>query len=227
MEIGGDKEPVPLSPYPSVPVKYTQAVLKDRFHLLLPDEVLILVTAYHESNVNNVRLQELTHKSARDINKLLSDLVEEGLLLPQGTGRGTSYVLSEIFVETGGNNETEYDKETNSGNNSDCLGNNDGNSSNNDLARKDDIENNEILMEISKPAREKKRLNPVVLREIILSLCTNRFLPVAELSYYLRRNADGLRRNHIKKLAEMNRIELRYPNTPNHSDQAYKSVSRD
>src|SRR5690625_6083297 len=154
MEIGGDKEPVPLSPYPSVPVKYTQSLLKYRFHLLLTYEVLILVTAYHESNVNNVRLQELTHKSARDINKLLSDLVEEGLLLPQGTGRGTSYVLSEIFVETGGNNETEYDKETNSGNNSDCLGNNDGNSSNNDLARKDDIENNEILID-----RKSTRLN--------------------------------------------------------------------
>src|SRR5690625_7969816 len=102
MEIGGDKEPVPLSPYPSVPVKYTQAVLKDRFHLLLPDEVLILVTAYHESNVNNVRLQELTHKSARDINRSISEIVEEGLLLPQGAGRGASYALCGIVAECGG-----------------------------------------------------------------------------------------------------------------------------
>lgn len=42
-------------------------------------------------------MQELTNKYPRDINKLLSDLVGEGLLIPQGTGRGTTYILSDFF----------------------------------------------------------------------------------------------------------------------------------
>lgn len=67
------------------------------------------MTAYQEKSVTNVRLQELTNKHSQEINKLLSDLVEEGLLLPQGVGRGTTYVLSDTFTDNDedilGNNE--------------------------------------------------------------------------------------------------------------------------
>jgi ATP-dependent DNA helicase RecG len=115
-------------------------------------------------------------------------------------------------------------KEGNSGNSALNSGNKEDNSGNNGLRGRS---GNEFLMEISMPARKKKRLKAEELREIILSLCKNRFLTAAELSHFLNRNVDGLRKNHIKKLVEMNQLALRYPNTPNHIDQAYKTVDWD
>ncbi|ENH96020.1 hypothetical protein J416_13009 [Gracilibacillus halophilus YIM-C55.5] len=79
-------------------------------------------------------------------------------------------------------------------------------------------------MGIARPAREKSRLKPEVLRNLILSLCSNQFLTVNELAYLLKRDSGGLRKNHIKKLVEMGKLEPRYPNTPSHKNQAYKTV---
>ncbi len=88
---------LPTSLLPNEIVSYIKGALMDRSHLLSPDELLVLVTAYQEKNVTNVRLQELTNKHSKEINKILSNLVEEGLLLPQGSGRGRTYILSDVF----------------------------------------------------------------------------------------------------------------------------------
>lgn len=241
---------LPTSLMPIEIVSYIKHVLKDRYHLLSPDEVLILVTAHQEKSVSNVRMQELTNNYPREISKVLSDLVEEGLLIPQGTGRGTSYVLSDVFApydenylgniqntiegneENNGNKENILGNSENLlGNNAKSLGNNKGyleknesNSGNNEENKGDNEHNNKDLIEIARPAREKKRLKPEILRSLILLLCSDRFLTVAELSYYLKRDQDGLRKNHIKELVDINKLELRYPNTPNHRHQAYKTV---
>jgi predicted HTH transcriptional regulator len=230
---------LPTSLMPNDIVKYIERVLKDRFHLLSPDELLILVTAYQEKSVNNVRLQELTNKYPREINKLLSDLVEEGLLLTQGTGRGTTYILSEVFTDQDDKTKHVTNKKEvirgitgdDLGHNEDSLGNNGNNLGNSEIYLGNSEENlghtePEDLMEISKIAREKKRLHPEVLRDLILSLCSNQFLTISELSRYLARNTDGLRKNHVKKLVETNQLELRYPKTPNHRHQAYKTVKK-
>ncbi|GGB51894.1 hypothetical protein GCM10011409_31850 [Lentibacillus populi] len=55
-------------------------------------------------------------------------------------------------------------------------------------------------------------------------LCTDRFLTLHELSQLLRRESNGLRKNHIKKLLEMKKLRLRYPDVPSHRNQAYKTV---
>ncbi|NCU16689.1 hypothetical protein [Pallidibacillus pasinlerensis] len=210
-----------------------------------------MVTAYQEKSVSNVRMQELTNKYPRDINKLLSDLVGEGLLIPQGTGRGTTYILSDFFEPIDEHNlnilkknldENEKNlsvkenissnKENNSGNKENISGNSEKQfenentkvSGNNRGNIVDDNKTYKELIEIARPARENKRLKPEILRNLILSLCCDRFLTLTELSYFLERGRDGLRKNHIKKLVDMNKLELRYPNTPNHRNQAYKTV---
>lgn len=204
-------------------------ILKDRFHLLSSDEVLALVTTFQEKSVNNVRIQELTNKSSKDITKLLSNLVEEGLLSPQGAGRGTTYILSDVFLELNkryGNSCG--NKENNLGNNKDNLGNKENNLGNNrgNLGEhyKSQKSNTERLMEIARPAREKSRIKPDILRVLILTLCSDQFLTINEIAHYLNRDAAGLRKNHIKRLVENHQLELRYPHTPNHKYQAYKAV---
>ncbi|ENH96019.1 putative transcriptional regulator [Gracilibacillus halophilus YIM-C55.5] len=120
---------LPTSLLPKEIVSYIKEALKDRSHLLSPDELLVLVTAYQEKNVTNVRLQDLTNKHSTEINKILSNLVEEGLLLPQGFGRGTTYILSDAFVDNEENmlsvsNEENIDENINNlGSNEESPGN--------------------------------------------------------------------------------------------------------
>lgn len=105
-------------------------------------------------------------------------------MLTQGTGRGTTYILSEVFgVKVDKSRYTLDKEELIRGITEYDLGNNESNLGNNESSRG--------LMEISKLAQEKRRLQPDVLRGLILSLCMDQFLTIAELSHYLDRDADG------------------------------------
>ncbi|MGY0691288.1 hypothetical protein ACW2QC_00680 [Virgibacillus sp. FSP13] len=127
----------------------------------------------------------------------------------------------------GNNGNTPGNKEENPGNNGNILGNNEEIPGNNRgiLSNNEDFSNNsQKLLEIARPAREKFRLRPEELRSLILLLCSDRFLTLHELSQLLNREASGLRKNHIKKPVKLNKLELRYPDTPSHKNQAYKAV---
>ena len=144
---------------PDAVVEFLEFKLNDRFHLLSSDEILILVTAIQEKSVSNVRMQELTSMHSQDVIKLISNLVHEGLLVPQGYGRGMKYALSELFsLDEGAFTEASFDKIKNrepSRNSEDSAGNNNGLTRNNedstgnneDLARnsEDSTGNNEDL----------------------------------------------------------------------------------
>ncbi|SOB90603.1 predicted HTH transcriptional regulator [Ureibacillus xyleni] len=71
--------------------------LGSRYKTLSSDEVLALVIAYEEKSITNTRLQSLTNKHSQEILKVLSTLVDEEFLVPEGYGRGTRYVLSDFF----------------------------------------------------------------------------------------------------------------------------------
>ncbi|MFZ3591556.1 ATP-binding protein [Bacillus sp. DJP31] len=88
---------LPTSLLPEDIVFLIRETLKDRFHLLTPIELLVLVTAYQEKSVTNVRLQALINKHSLEIKKSLLNLVEEGLILPRGDrGTGTLSHLAPI-----------------------------------------------------------------------------------------------------------------------------------
>lgn len=78
-----------------------------------------------------------------------------------------------------------------------------------------------VLWEISEIARRKKRLSPSKMEEIILQLLMNKPLMLKELSQLLERTSDGLRNNYLAKLLQEEKIQLKYPDQPNHPKQAY------
>ena len=85
-----------------------------------------------------------------------------------------------------------------------------------------------ILLEISKIAREKKRLDDInKIKEIILKLCEIRPLMLKELSDLLNRNSDGIRNNYLSPLIEEGKIRLLYSEQTNHPQQAYITVKKD
>jgi predicted HTH transcriptional regulator len=78
---------------PAEAVTELEAHLGARFAGLTQLERLALVTAATEGMLNHARLREISTDHPTDISKMLARLVKEGLLLPDGIGRGMVYYL--------------------------------------------------------------------------------------------------------------------------------------
>jgi len=61
------------------------------------------------------------------------------------------------------------------------------------------------------------------MRQTILSLCRGRYLSLRDLSALLNRTAETLRDGYVSKMVREGALELRYPDKPSHSNQAYHS----
>ena len=85
----------------------------------------------------------------------------------------------------------------------------------------DRMEIDESLWQMAELARKKKRLHPTIMEQMILQLCAIKPLMLKELAHLLDRTADGLRNNYLAKLLEEGKVQLKYPEQPNHPRQAY------
>jgi ATP-dependent DNA helicase RecG len=164
-------------------------------------EVQALVTADVEGYVDNARMRQITGHHASDITKLLQNLVSREILLQNGQGRWTQY----------------------------CLPSNlDHNSLHIDNHSVHKIENStdqwDALTKIAEPAKLNKRLSPKEMESIILQLCNDHWLTRKQISDLLQRNPDGLRSRFLTSMVEHGLLELRYPDKPNRTDQAYKAA---
>ncbi len=79
------------------------------------------------------------------------------------------------------------------------------------------------LRAIAAPAREKKRMSPELMRELIRRLCRGRFLSVQEMARLLRRGPKSLQERYLTPMCREGLLALRYPGKPNRPDQAYTS----
>jgi ATP-dependent DNA helicase RecG len=79
------------------------------------------------------------------------------------------------------------------------------------------------LSKIANRAKNKQRLIPNEMEQIILELCNDRWLSRKQLAELLSRNAEGLRARFLTPMVEHNLLCLRYPDKPNRADQAYTS----
>jgi hypothetical protein len=65
------------------------------------------------------------------------------------------------------------------------------------------------------------RLIPSQLRDIILRLCSGRYLSAHRLSELTQRSQQGLLSRYIPPMIRERLLALRYPDEPNHPNQAY------
>ncbi|MBF0271489.1 MAG: hypothetical protein HQL98_05340, partial [Magnetococcales bacterium] len=91
-----------------------------------------------------------------------------------------------------------------------------------DSIRSDD-QQDPVLLKIAAPARGNPRLAPEQMESIILTLCRDRWLTGRQLAGYLERHAGGLRARFLTPLVKRGVLELKHPDKPNRSDQAYTS----
>lgn len=181
-------------------------------------EVQALVTADVEGYVDNARMRQITGLHASDITKLLQDLVSRGILTQNGQGRWTQYCLSPDLNTFHIDDHSEH-KESDTLHMDDHTIHKD-----NHTVHRAEIspEQWEHLEKLALPARINKRLETNEMESIILTLCKDQWLTRRQISALVDRNSDGLRARFLTPMVEHERLELRFPDKPKRTDQAYR-----
>jgi ATP-dependent DNA helicase RecG len=101
---------------------------------------------------------------------------------------------------------------------------NDGSSQHNDGSsqRTDPVLDGAELLAIAAPAREKARLAPAKMRELIWQLCQIQSLTVSQLAGLLNRHPEGIRNRFLSEMVREGVLLARYPD-PTHPEQAYRA----
>ncbi|GAB1540477.1 hypothetical protein NUACC21_31460 [Scytonema sp. NUACC21] len=180
-------------------------------------ERIILVLAHKFGSICNKDIQCYRREHPRDIGECLKHLVNKGWLESSGRGRGTYYTL--LNKETSNLRSLLPNSEHNESNSE----HNESNSEHN----QESSERNHALswLELVAPIRDKKRVSPELMQDTILKLCSKEYLLLKTLAELLNRSPDTLRTHYINPMLESGRLELKYPEQPNHPQQAYKTVT--
>ncbi|MCK8515347.1 hypothetical protein M0534_03220 [Methylonatrum kenyense] len=213
-------------PLISVMPEDVMAKLNERFgaafKALTPDEAQTLVITALEQQVTNGRLQEMLTLHRVDITQMLNGLVEKGMLVPHGRRRGAYYTLPLLAPTNLKAEASSPHKDTSSPHKGTSSPHSEehlpySESANDDLIWED-------LTRIAAPVAEARRTPPETMQATLLQLCRDRFLTLAQLSDLLRRSPKNIGERHIAPLVKAGKLQLRYPNVPNHSRQGYRTV---
>lgn len=192
------------------------------FDTLDPEEVQTLVTAAMEGEVTNQRMQDILTLHRVDITRMLQGLVRRHYLIADGVGRGTRYALRGGPIAPQGETSPPHNatppphKGPIPPHNAevpppveDVL-----------VAR---LLHDPALSRLITPVRDSRRASNDAIRAAILGLCDGRFLTLRQLAVLLNRGMEGLRDRHISPMVKAGRLELKYPETPSHRDQGYRT----
>ena len=191
-----------------------RAVLGEKLGGLNARGVQTLVMADVEGIVTNQRLQQFSSDHTTDITKMLQDLVSKEFLVKKGNGRWASYRLAERVAKSGGNSAGTTD--TTMGDPSHSAEDSSHNAGNSSQSNQFDL----ALLIIAEQARAKSRLTPESMREVLTALCAVSELSLEEIGRMLHRNARGIRNRYLRPMVQSGRMQLRFPDEPNHPKQA-------
>ena len=188
-------------------------------HFTGQDELgrVILVTAEVEGSICHMRLRELSDAHSRDITLKLQELVRQGLLDSSGRTRNTTYTPRKpgplpLFARVTAPRGSESPQ---SESNSPQSESNSPQSDDSCRARP----SRPVVQEVA--AGRWARVRDV--REAILHLCSEDYLTVDAVAAALNRAPATVQQNYVSKMVAEGRLEPRYPDTPNHPSQAYRT----
>ncbi|HEX6123704.1 MAG TPA: RNA-binding domain-containing protein [Ktedonobacterales bacterium] len=196
------------------------------FRRLNEIERLALATALIEGEVSNERLREMCSLHSRDITTLLHNLVDRGFLHQYGTGRGTRYRLPGTTASPGDLTLFSQLEFVHSEPGSVHLT---GGSEHLAEGSEHLAEGSEQLSEPStllSIVRSRPKVPVKMMEDAILLACRDRFLTVGEIAEVLQRAPDTIRVHYLTRLVRAGLLVLRYPDKPNHPEQAYKASQR-
>src|SRR5262249_18763380 len=142
------------------------------------------------------RMQLACEEHAADLTKAFQGLVSGGLLERHGQKRGTYYRIPTSSPHNGGSSPHEGVGDAS-------------------LKAAEEAE----LLRIAQPAREKKRLRPEQMRQIIRDLCDGRYLTAARLAALVQRDAANLQGRVLAPMLAEKTLKLQFPDYPTHPQQ--------
>jgi hypothetical protein len=213
----------------------------------LPDlHRLALATVDIEGRVSHNRLASMTTAHRTDVTEVLRSLVKKGFLSPIGAGRGTYYVFpgdeenSETYfldglfspfqteqIQAEENIATEIGSVISDQSAGKEVEVNSEHLVENSEHLVENSEHYEELLKIAGPVRDKGRVDKSIVIDVLMHLCSGRYLELRTLAKLLDRSSDSLRNHYINPLIKEGRLEPRFPERPNHPNQAYRAKQVD
>lgn len=180
---------------------------------------LAVATARIEGEVTNRRLQQLTERHGRDLTLMLRSLVEQGLLVPHGGGRGTRYTIAEAASDS-------LESSPQSGANSpqsspQSAASSPQSSPQSVVGGEQRFRNSEDP--VSEVA-ERKWARRERVEAAILALCREEFMTTRDIAKHLDRQASTIHQNYVQSLLADGRLAPKYPGNLNHPNQAYRTA---
>lgn len=187
-----------------------------RIDRLNPLELQALVTAEIEGAVSNGRMREMCDEHPTEITRLLQGLLNRRCLEQVGQKRGAYYRLAGVREQKVSGSSQKPGSLSHKGESSH---NGDEDSSH----KLENLSSKELaaIKTIAAPALQSQRLAPEAPRTIILKLCEDRYFTAATLADLMNRNPRGLRDRFFRPMAEEGLLRRRFPDEPNHPNQAY------
>ena len=185
------------------------------------DVLSVLALTCDEGYVTNERLRYTLDMHKAEISELLKRMVTNGLLEPQGYGRGMRYYLPKeskwVLGANTANMVTSGANMVTSGANMVTSGANVATSGANVVTSGANVVTSGDVGDVT----IKKRMKPEELDNLIINLC-NDWIALEELATLSGRTSKYLRDKILPRLLAWKQIEMLYPGTPNHPRQKYK-----
>lgn len=218
-----------------------QATFGEAWTKLDRTDQLILATAKIEGTVNHARVLGMSSEHPNDITRRLGRLVSQGLLLAAGRGRGSVYYLvgsalptaDGVFGAQGSELIRKGSDLSSEGTelSSEPLVKSTGRiveGLSHPLIEQLSVLEDEIVKDLhslAAPAQQAKKLASEKLREIVLQLCTERYLTLRILAELLKRDENYLRIRVLNPLVDAGILVRAFPANPNDPRQAYRTDS--
>lgn len=226
---------------PDAAVAAVAARFGERFQNLEEVARIALVTVEVEGYLTHGRLSQLCERHPHDLSRLLAHLVETGFLESDKRGRGTSYRFPGTgeFQVDDSNRDGSYSPffssshsaqrstptEPSSTHMDPSSSHKEATSTHNGVGPDSaDPTYDAALWDMAAPIRSTARATPEKVKAMIIKLCEGRFLTLQQLSQLLNRHPAGLRGRLLSPMVRAHQLEWRYPNNPNHEQQAYRAV---
>jgi ATP-dependent DNA helicase RecG len=205
-----------VSMIPEAVTEVLKAIVGDDYATLPELDRIALALAHRFGEIRNKDIQEYKNEHPRTIGECLKRLVQKGWLQQSGRSRGTSYTLL---------NYPDLDQRPLSPSSDHSDANSDHSDANSDHsdANSDHSGEDQTLLKIAAPIRNQARSDPKQVQDIILQLCTGRYLSLPQLAELLTRKPVTLRTSYLTPMLSQGLLDLRYPERLNHPRQAYTS----
>lgn len=230
----------------------TVAALETRFGLryrkLSETQQMALATVAVEGTVSHARLKTMVHDHPRDITAALSSLCREGFLQSAGVARGTYYffpgeppapmegegpLLFENDGQPGSSEHLPASSEHLAASSehlapsSEHLGpkSSEQGAVSSEQMEVGDSEHWARLLEAAGSVRGSAKAPRTRVEAVLTEVCRSGYLTLRELQVILGRDADSLRVHYLNRMVKEGRMRLKFPEAPNHPNQAYTSAS--